>query len=62
MRDEKQKTGKRMGRPPKPGAKKIFVGLRVTEEELARLHRGAKAAGMSLGGFIMAPHRKEGGK
>ncbi len=42
-----------------PHAKKVFVGLRVTEEELARLKEAAKAAGMSLSAHIMAPHRKK---
>ena len=55
---------KRMGRPPLGRkSRKVFVGIRVSPEELAGWKRRAKAEGMSLSAWLVAPRRaKEGEK
>lgn len=52
---------KKMGRPPLKDPKAIFIGLRITSEEKARLTKAAKDAGVSLSAYIMAPHRNDQG-
>ena len=59
MGPKKSKSKKKMGRPPIPSPKKYLVVLRVTADEKKMLTKKAKAAGMSLSAYIMAPHRKE---
>ena len=53
-----------MGRPPLGRkSRKVFVGIRVSPEELAGWKRRAKAEGMSLSAWLVAPRRaKEGEK
>ena len=50
---------KKMGRPPLENPKRVLVALRMTDQEKVELTRAAKKAGMSLSGYIMAPHRKK---
>ncbi len=49
---------KRLGRPPKPDGRRLFIGLKVSPAENAALRRAAKAAGLSLSEFILRPHRR----
>ena len=51
----------RMGRPPKLKAQRKTrqVNIRLTAAEFRELSAKARAAGLPLGTYIMAPHRKE---
>ena len=53
------KKRKRMGRPPLENPRNTLISLKVTARERAELAKAAKAAGMSLSAYIMAPHRKK---
>ena len=48
----------KMGRPRKPDAYRVMVSLKVSGRERRELGKAAKAAGLSLSAYIMAPHRK----
>ncbi len=47
-----------MGRPPKPGARRINVSVRLSAEELRDFKREAKRAGMPLGAWLIEPRRQ----
>jgi len=57
---KKKKTKSRMGRPPLgKDARMTTLTFRVSENELAVWGKAAKAAGMPLGPYLLAPRRKE---
>ncbi len=58
--DKKRKKRSRMGRPPMgKNARNINIAIRVSANELAAWRRAAKAAGVSLGEYLLAPRRSE---
>jgi predicted DNA binding CopG/RHH family protein len=53
----------KMGRPSKgKQARKVFVGVRVSPEELRRWKKEAQAAGMALGAYLLKPRRDQDGE
>jgi hypothetical protein len=53
---------RRTGRPTLPARalKTQIVALRLTRGEVAALRKAAKASGMTLSGYLLAPHRPQG--
>jgi hypothetical protein len=49
---------KKMGRPRKPDALRRIIAMKVSAAELRDWKKAAKAKGLSLSAFILAPHRK----
>jgi len=57
---KKKRKKSRMGRPPLGrDARMTTLTFRVSENELAVWRRAAKAAGMPLGPYLLAPRREE---
>lgn len=56
----KRRRKARMGRPPMgDAAKKLALAFRLTPIERRAWEREAKAAGMSLGAYLLKPRRDE---
>ena len=58
---KKTKKSSKRGRPPVANPKYDLLVIRVSEKEKKLLQKMADAAGMSLGAYVMAPHRKKKG-
>ncbi len=59
----KKKEGAKMGRPPMDpeDVRSIFLAVRVTRREQARLLAEAQRRGISYADLFMRPWRKKGG-
>ena len=57
---KKKRKKSRMGRPPLgKEARMTTLSIRASEIELAVWRKAAKAAGMPLGPYLLAPRREE---
>jgi len=60
MKKKKQHPKKKkMGRPPIGNPKDTTLTIRLTTKDKVRLKKAARAEGMCLAEYIMAPHRTE---
>jgi hypothetical protein len=49
---------RKRGRPRKPGALRYIINMKVSARELREWKRAAKAEGLSLSAWVLAPRRK----